>query len=79
MEFCTLRKDIVPGTMTKAQIARQLYGSPHLGNQKHVEAWILINLSGLAVIENAPHNYLVPTPSNLPVEDRIITTSVTPE
>jgi hypothetical protein len=70
--------DIVPGSMTKGQIARRLYGSPHLGNQAHVAAWVLIDLSGLTVIYNAPYNYVVPVVGGLPVEGRIISSGVTP-
>jgi hypothetical protein len=70
--------DIVPGSMTKGQIARRLYGSPHLGNQAHVAEWVLIDLSGLTVIYNAPYNYMVPVVGGLPVQGRIISFGVTP-
>jgi len=70
--------DIVPGSITKAQIARALYGSPHLGNQAHVEAWVEVDLSGLAVIYNGPHNYLVRTLGDLSVVGRITRSGWTP-
>jgi hypothetical protein len=71
--------DIAPGTLTKAQIAYQLYGSPHRGNQAHVEAWVAIDTRGMDVIfTGKSHIYRIPTFVVLPVAGRIIGSGVTP-
>ena len=69
--------DIVPGSLTIAQIARRLWGSPHLGNQAHVAAWVAIDLSGLTVTFNAPYNYMVKRTSDLPIRDRLVASGKT--
>jgi len=71
--------DITPGTLTKAQIAYQLYGAPHRGNQAHVEGWVAIDTRGMDVIfTGKQHIYLVPTDVALPVADKIVGSGVTP-
>jgi hypothetical protein len=70
--------DLIPGTLTKGQIARRLYGSPHLGNQKHVESWVAIDVSGLPLVYNGPNNYVVHTDQPLPVTGRIVSYGNTP-
>ena len=72
--------DIVPGSLTKGQIARRLYGSPHLGNQAHVEAWVAVDVSDFYVIPHPEQegSYLVPWVGDLPVEGKIVDYGNTP-
>ncbi len=69
--------DIVPGTMSKGQISRQIYLAPFY--TKDVEAWVMVNLNGLVVIPERLHVFLVPTTAVLPVSGRILATGLTPE
>jgi len=55
---------------TSGQISRRLFGVPW--NTKKLTHFVDIDVSGLNVIKNAPHNYLVPGTNSLPLEGRII-------
>lgn len=55
---------------TSGQISKRLFGVPW--NAKKLTHFIDINVSGLNVIKNAPHNFLVPGTNSLPLSGRII-------
>lgn len=56
--------------LTSGQVSRRLFGVPW--NSSKVTHFIDINVDGLNTIKNAPHNYLVPGTSPLPLEEIII-------
>ncbi len=55
---------------TSGQISRRLFGVPW--NSKKLTHFIDVDMSGLNVIKNAPHNFLVPGTNSLPLGGRIL-------
>lgn len=55
---------------TSGQISRCLFGVPW--NSKKLSHFIDVDMSGLNVIKNAPHNFLVPGTNSLSLNGRII-------
>jgi RHS repeat-associated protein len=70
--------DIAPGSISKAQIARALYGNPFPSTQKSVEAWVAVDLKGLQVTNPRNHVYLVQTTADFPISGRLINSGATP-
>lgn len=55
---------------TSGQISRRLLGVPW--NSKKLTHFIDVDMSGLKVIKNARHNFLVPGTNSLPLGGRIV-------
>ena len=69
--------DLVPGTLSKGQISRQIYLAPFY--TKDIEAWVMVNLGGLTVVPERDHVFLVPTAAALPVLGKILAAGLTPD
>jgi hypothetical protein len=60
--------DIVPGTMTNAQLGNRFISIPNKYVYTH---YVAIDTSGLTVIFNRPHNFTIPTQVPLGISDRL--------
>ncbi len=66
--------DIRPGEFTAGQTSRRLFGVPW--NTQKITHFIEIDVQGLNVIKNAPHNYLIPGETNLPLGGKILRSGI---
>ena len=62
--------DLQPSNYTAGQISRRLYEVPW--NGRKLSYFIKIDVSGLNVVNNAPHNYLIPGNAPLNIQNRIV-------
>ncbi|MDD6209890.1 MAG: HYD1 signature containing ADP-ribosyltransferase family protein [Bacteroidales bacterium] len=62
--------DISPQDYTAGQVSRRLYRVPW--NTEKLRYYIKVDLNGLDVRYNGPHNYLVPGTNSLPIENRVV-------
>lgn len=62
--------DLVPGTLSLAQLSRALVGIPFLGF--HFSHFVAVDLSGIQVIKCRPSVYLVPNNFALGLSGRIV-------
>lgn len=67
--------DLNPSDYTAWQISRRLYGVPW--NTQKLQYFIRIDVSGLNVVYNAPHNYLILGNTPLNIQNRIVESGVT--
>lgn len=70
--------ELVPGSMSKAQLARRIYGSPFTSFQIPLEAWVFVDLTNVPLEFNRPHVYRVFTETPLPVAGKIMANGITP-
>ena len=66
--------DIEPNSLTAGQVSRRLYGVPW--NTSKIAYHIKVDVKGLNVIQNNPHNFLVPGNNPLPLHGRILDSGV---
>ena len=62
--------NLEPNNFTAGQISRRLYGIPFKTSK--VEYFIKVDVRGLNVIQNNPHNFLVPGRNPLNLHGRIV-------
>lgn len=67
--------DINPLDFTAGQVSRRLYGVPWKTNS--LTHYIKIDVSGLNVIKNMPHNFLIPNNRPLNIRNRILDGGIT--
>lgn len=67
--------DINPLDFTAGQVSRRLYGVPWKTNS--LTHYIKIDVSGLNVIKNTPHNFLIPNNRPLNIRNRILDGGIT--
>ena len=68
--------DIAPGSMTKGQISRRLWGVPW--NSSKISHFVAIDVTGLPVMNPAKNIFLIPGNSSLDLAGRIIDFGSTP-
>ena len=62
--------DIVPGSLTTAQLSRLLFGVPWV--RRKLAYYIAVNVQGLKVENPAEHFYLIRSRNPLKIADRIV-------
>jgi RHS repeat-associated protein len=62
--------DIMTAEMTWGQVSHRLFGVPW--NYRKLTHFVDVNMTGLNVIKNAPHNFLVPGTGSLSIQGRVI-------
>ena len=67
--------DLLPSDYTVGQMSRQLYGVPW--KTRSLEYMFKIDMNGLNVIKNGPHNFFVPNNAPLNIRGRIIDSGIT--
>ena len=67
--------DLDPSQYTAGQISRRLYGVPW--NTSKLEYFIKIDVRGLNIIQNSPHNFLLPGNNILNLQNKVIESGVT--
>ena len=67
--------DLEPANFTMGQVSRKLYGIPWVRNK--LQYFIKIDATGLNIIQNIPHNFLLPGNNSLNLQNRIIDSGVT--
>ena len=68
--------DLVPGDLTKWQIARRLFGTPKVGRK--MEAFLQVDVSDLPIMQVAPHIFLLEGENSLDLLGRILNSGLTP-
>lgn len=62
--------DLTDVNLTAGQISRRLFGVPW--NTRKLTHFIDVDVSGLNVIKNAQHNYIITGTNSLPLNNRIV-------
>ncbi len=66
--------DLLPSNYTAGQVSRRLYGIPW--NTQKIQYYLKIDVTGLNVIQNAPHNFLILNNTPLNINNRIIESGI---
>lgn len=67
--------DIESQSFTIGQVSRRLYGVPWVRNK--LQYFIKIDVTGLNIVQNIPHNFLLPGNNSLNLQNRIIDSGIT--
>ena len=66
--------DLNSSELTRGQLSYKLYNVPY--NYRKVQYFLKIDIRGLNVIENIPHNFIIPGNNSLPLQGRIIDSGI---
>ena len=66
--------DLNSSNFTRGQLSHKLYKVPY--NYRKLQYFLKIDINGLNVIENAPHNFVIPGKNSLPLQGRIIDSGI---